>query len=323
MMNRSAELLFWVGRYIERAENHTRLIDVNYHMRHELKGTEDEQTYIWERLVAAIGDVHLFKSQYTSINENSVLQFLTFDQQHPNSIFSCTQQTRNNMRALRQLLPCELWDSINSFYLWLQDQKMGSMMVDSPHLFYQRIREWVSLFNGVADSIMVRELEWNFIQAGKFLERVENTVRILHAFYTNFIQDGFCFQDQNQYNRMMVLLKSVGGYEAFRKIHADNVTFAKVTEFLILNPAFPRSVHFALTSLESSLNSIKQQNYDFAILSDQGINFVAKIKDLLSGLDQGVPKNNGLDLLKEMLLSCNHLGYEITKTFFQEESVTA
>lgn len=323
MMNRSAELLFWIGRYMERAENHTRLIDVNYHMRHELKGIETEQAYIWEKLVAAIGDVHAFKAKHPDVNEASALHFLTFERLHPTSIFSCIYQSRNNMRALRQLLPSELWNTINAFYLWLMEQDISTLMKPSPHMFYQRVREWLSLFNGMADSLMVREPEWNFIQAGKYMERAENTVRILHTIYTNFMHDGFPFRDQNHYNRMIVLLKSVGGYEAFRRFHANDVSFAKAAEFMMLNPTFPRSVQFSLTSLESRLNAIKQQDYDFAVVSDQAILLTAKIKAILSGLDEGHPEQDGWELLHDMLRSCHQLGLGISKTFFQEEFVTA
>jgi uncharacterized alpha-E superfamily protein len=320
MMNRSAELLFWVGRYIERTENHTRLIDVNYHLRHELKGKENEQVYMWERLVAAIGNVTTFNNYYGTINEETVIKFLTLDQSNPNSIFSCVHQTRTNMRALRPLLPDELWDIINAFYLWLKEEDLDSVMTQSPYLFYQRIREWLSIFNGTVDSIMVRDEEWNFIQAGKHMERAENILRILNAIYLNFMEDGTLSRDQNHYNRMIVLLKSVGGYEGFRKYHANNVTFEKVIEFIMLNHTFPRSVSFALTSLESNLQAIKHQDYNFALLSDQAIDITVKIKEILAGVKGEL---YGLDLLYQMQGSCHQLGGIISKTFFQEESVGA
>ncbi|MGM0876064.1 MAG: alpha-E domain-containing protein [Bacillota bacterium] len=320
MMNRCAELLFWVGRYIERIENHTRLIDVNYHMRHELKRNENEEDYMWERLVAAIGNGNTINKKYETMNEKTVIQFLTFDKTNTNSIFSCVHQTRTNMRALRQLLPDEMWDITNAFYLWLKEQNIQSVMEQSPYLFYQRIREWLSIFNGTADSIMVRDQEWNFIQAGKHLERSENILRILYAIYLNFMEDGSLPRDKSDYNRMIVLLKSVGGYEGFRKFHANNVTFEKVVEYMMLHPSFPRSVNFSLTSLEYNLQNIKQQDYNFALLSDQAIDLTVKIKEILAGV-QG--ELYGLDLLYQMLGSCHQLGNTISKTFFQEEFVGA
>ncbi|MCM3653222.1 alpha-E domain-containing protein [Metabacillus litoralis] len=320
MMNRSAELLFWVGRYIERIENHTRLIDVNYHLRHELKRNETETDCMWERLVSAIGHVQTFNKKYETTNERTIIQFLTFDKTNANSICSCVYQTRTNMRALRQLLPDDLWDITNAFYLWIKEQNLQSVMKQSPYLFYQRIREWLATFNGTADSIMVRDQEWNFLQAGKYLERTENILRILSSIYLNFLEDGTLSQDKNNYNRMIVLLKSVGGYEGFRKFHANNVTFEKVFEFMMLHPAFPRSVHSALTSLETSLQSIKQQDYNFALLSDQALDLTVKIKEILAGLHGEL---HGLDLLYKMLESCHQLGGSISKTFFQEEFVEA
>ncbi|KKI91995.1 hypothetical protein WQ54_11935 [Bacillus sp. SA1-12] len=320
MMNRCAELLFWVGRYTERIENHTRLIDVNFHMRHELIKNENEQDYMWERLVSAIGNVDNFNKKYKEINEHSAIQFLTFDKTNANSIYSCVQQTRTNMRALRQLLPDELWDITNAFYLWLKDQNLKTALEQSPYFFYQRIREWISSFNGTAFSVMAREQEWDFLHAGKHLERAENILRILYTIYINFLEDGSLSQKKSDYNRMIVLLKSIGGYEGFRKVHANNVSFESVVEYMMLHPTFPRSVHYSLTSLETNLQNIRQQDYNFSLLSDQAIELAAKIKDILAG-SQG--ELYGLDLLYQMLGSCHQLGETITKTFFQEEFVGA
>jgi uncharacterized alpha-E superfamily protein len=320
MMNRCAELLFWVGRYVERVENHTRLIDVNYHMRHELKRNENEQDYLWERLISAIGNVETFHQKYETIDEQTVLQFLTFDKTNPNSIFSCVHQSRTNLRALRQLLPDELWDISNTFYLWLKEQNVLTAMEQSPYLFYQKIREWLATFNGTADSIMVRDQEWNFIQAGKYLERTENVLRTLQAIYLNFMEDGFLMKDNHNYNRMIVLLKSVGGYEGFRKFYANNVTFENVVEYMMVHPTFPRSVHYSLHSLESSLQTIKHKDYNFALLSDQALEVTEQIRQILAGVQR---EKNGLELLNQMLGSCQQLGHTISKTFFLEEFVGA
>lgn len=314
MMNRFAQLLFWAGRYMERAENHARLLDVHYHMRHEIRGNQYDQDYVWEKLVSAVGDASGFKANHAIANELTALHFLTFESSNSNSIYSLIQQTRSNIRTVRQLLPGELWEIVNSFYLWLKDQDVQKVMLQSPYMFYQRVREWVLLFNGAADSMMIREQEWNFIQAGKYLERTVNTARILHNISANLLNDSDYIQDQNNYHRMILLLKSVGGYEAFRKFHANDVTFAKVLAFLLLNPGFPRSIHFALTSLESYLKEIKQKDYDYTLLS---------VKSILAGLDDRHSGHGGSDLLHDLLRSCNQLGDSISKTFFQEEIVGA
>ncbi|WP_335961845.1 alpha-E domain-containing protein [Halalkalibacter kiskunsagensis] len=321
MMNRSAELLFWIGRYLERTENHTRLIDVNYHMRHELKGSANNyQVCKWERLITTIGSDYSSKKDDEPMNETTALRLLTFERTNVNSIYSCINQARGNMRALRQLLPDDLWDSMNSFYLWMKEQDIHNVMEQSPHLFYQRIREWLAAINGTTDSVLLRGQEWNFIQVGKFLERAENTIRILQTIYSNLIEDHDFPFDQKHYNRMLILLKSVGGYEAFRKFHADHVTFVEVFEFIMLNSQFPRSVNFALGSLEASLLVIKQDDYQLAALSDQAIDLTGGVKEVLSGLKA---KGDGLELLQEMMNSCYQLDRTISENFFQEEFVKA
>ncbi len=324
MMNRTAEALFWIGRYMERVENHTRLMDVKYHMRHELKGNDgDEREYMWERLVAAIGDISLFKQCYPTVKETSVLHFLMFDQSHNNSIFSCIRQVRQNLRSLRQLLPGELWEVANAFYLWMGEQNMEKVMLRSPHSFYQRVREWVALFNGVADSTMVREREWHFIQSGKNLERAENTLRVLQSVYTTLNREGSVLTSSDIYNRMIILLKSVSGYEAFRKFYADEVVCAKVTKFMMLNTVFPRSVMFAVTSLGTSLTAIQSQDYQFESLLNESKAITEELRETLTRCNNGLSQRDILEEIDSMLLLCDRLGYAISKTFFQEEFVEA
>lgn len=318
-MNRTAENLFWVGRYLERAENNTRFIDVNYHLRHEFKNNGNE--YMWERLISLFGDIHAFKEHFEHANETTTLQYLTFDKTNGNSLFSCIQYCRNNIRALRQLLPCDIWDIINEFYLWFNEQDIHKLMMQSPHMFYRRTRDWYSLLNGTASSTMVRNQEWYFIEAGKYLERAENSIRILHNIYSNFAKDTLSLSKQNKYNRLIGLLKAVGGYEAFRKIYADNVTFAKVIEFLILDPAFPRSVRYSLSSLEICLSKIHQEDFSFDILAEKAIDLVEKLKSAFTGYHGENYDSIGLDLIFNMQESINHLSLEIKKTFFQGEFV--
>lgn len=316
MMNRTAESLFWIGRYLERAENHARLIDVHYHSRQVL--TDHSENCVWERLIKAIGDIQLFRECFKEANETTALQFLTFEPKNPNSLLSCVYQTRNNVRALRQLLPSELWESINGFYLWLKDQDIGRMMMSSPFLFYQKTREWLSQIRGTADSTMVRDLVWNFIQAGKFFERTDNLLRNLHS-YLDVTKD---LQKAN-YISLMVLLKSNNAYEAYRRLNADNVSLTNVIEFLISDPSFPHAVKYALSSLEDQLLNINQQDDHFELLAKRAINDVAEIQVLLANFQSKKDRVIGLPMIQGMLALINRIGLEISNTFFQEEFVEA
>ncbi|MWC31196.1 alpha-E domain-containing protein [Paenibacillus sp. MMS18-CY102] len=320
MINRLAEMLFWIGRYVERAENHARLIDVNYHARQEQLGSPHEREYVWERLVSAVGDIERYKSSHTSVNELKVLHFMTFERSNPNSIFSCIQQARNNVRALRQLLPSELWEIINGAYLWLKEQTVSQVMLQSPYLFYQRLREWTSLFNGAADSAMVRGQEWNFIQLGKHLERAENTARVVRAFYTNSLRDASVPKEQHEHNRSAMLLKALGAHEAYRKQYATDMASNTAITFIMGNNEFPRSITFAAASLDHYLKA--------SVVMDPSFDGLAKQANVLVAISERIGKgpepdvyDNAREGLNRLVAVCHQLGNAISSLFYEAELV--
>lgn len=314
MIKRTAECLFWIGRYLERTENNMRLINVNFHSRHVL--TENDT---WERMINMIGDLKPFQERYSEVDESTAIQYLTFETMNPNSLISCVYYIRNNVRALRQILPSELWDSINSFYLWFQEQDISKMMSLTPYLFFQRMREWLSAINGTADSTMVRDLAWDFIQAGKFYERAENQIRNLQTCLNGKKESGQSDNHAN-YFHFIRLLKCAGGYEAFRKQYADRVTLEKVIEFLIIDSSFPHSVNYALSSLEIYLHKIKRQDDQFESHAGEALAVAAIIKEALTGI---CDYSTAVNLLASLLEAVDKLGREILDTFFQEELVEA
>jgi uncharacterized alpha-E superfamily protein len=185
MLNRNAEALFWVGRYMERAENHARLIDVHYYQHHD---GDDEGGAVhtppsdkWHRIVDALGSRNAFEQKFDGYHEENALFYITLDREHENSLFSCVQHARGNLRALREKLPSELWDVVNAFYLCLREEKPEELLRDSPHRFLLEVKEWTALFLGTAQSVMPRENEWYFMACGRYLERAENTLRILQS----------------------------------------------------------------------------------------------------------------------------------------------
>lgn len=321
MINRTAETLFWIGRYLERAENYTRQIDINYHMRHVLTDHHDECK--WERLIGTSSDINLFRKLNDETNEASVLQFLTFELKNQNSLLSCIAQVRNNIRSLRQLLPCELWESINGFYLWFKEQDIAKIKKQSPYIFYQRTKEWLALFNGTADSTMLRDDVWNFIQLGKFFERAEHSTGLLHSFYSIMTKDNSSESNPTNYHQLIILLKSVGAYEAFRKLFADNVTFTKATEFLISHQGFPRSVKYSLMSIDNCLAGIKHLDYQYELISKKILDLIAAINIMFTDINRLEESTEAIELINIMLKTLSKLGFEISRTFFQEEFVGA
>ncbi|MNM25649.1 hypothetical protein D3C81_361010 [compost metagenome] len=315
MLNRCAEALFWIGRYMERAENHARLIDVHYHIQQE----DDfrEEGHKWSRLIDAIGAREEYLRQYDSFNEQDVLSFITLELGNTNSLFSCVHQARNNLRTLRQQLPSELWDIVNSFNLWLGDCTIADIM-QSPHQFYQQIKERASMFLGAEESVMLRGNEWRFIESGRYLERAENTVRILQSVILS------C-RDKEQasiYTQLQAVLKSVSGYQAFRKYYADAVSPECILEFLIGSAAFPRSVRFSAQQLEEHLSRIEMEFADRGEGYERVLRQAGKIRSELDYMEKEDMEGDGVDdVLNELKNACLKLGRTMSSAFFQQEGI--
>lgn len=318
MINRNAEALFWVGRYIERAENHARLIDIHYHIQHD--GDFECEENKWARLIDALGARKDYLQQFGAFNEKDVLSFITLDRSFQNSLFSCVSQARNNLRTLREKLPSELWDMLNAFYLWLGEKKESDIHKESPHLFYKQIKERTAMFHGVEQSVILRGNEWHFIESGRYLERAENTVRILQS-VTHMISE----EKELPYPYLLAVLKSVSGYQAFRRFYSDAMSVESILKFLIGNEAFPRSVHFTFTQLEEHLVGLELQFLKDDLTFEKAIRQQAsKVKADLGCLNrEDLLLTRVSLLLSDLLSACQNLGFMMFKTYFSYEEATA
>lgn len=317
MLNRNAEALFWVGRYLERAENHARLIDVHYHLR--LDGETTDSEHSWARIIDALGARNEYLQQYETFSEQSVLSFITLDRQYENSLFSCVTQARSNLRTLREKLPSELWDVLNRLYLWLSEKKKEDIIDESPHPIYRQVKERAALFLGMQQSVMLRENEWHFIESGRNLERAENTIRILQSVLLITAE-----KETVPYPYWLGVLKSVSGYQAFRRYYADDVSVEPIMEFLVSNHLFPRSVHFAISCLEDHLVKIEPGEASLQALKEKAIRAVVKMRAELACLEREDLSQIQLGSLLESLAgSCRKLGYAVETAFFRFEEATA
>jgi uncharacterized alpha-E superfamily protein len=319
MLNRNAEALFWVGRYVERAENHARLIDVHYHIQQE--ADFQHQEHKWARLIDALGARSCYELQFESFTEKDVLSFITLDRGYANSLFSCVSQARNNLRTLREKLPSELWDILNAFYLWLGEKQVDDIIKESPNAFYRQIKERMAVFQGVEHSVMLRQNEWHFIESGRFLERAENTVRILQSVAGSLKE---ARDIPTPYTNMLAMLKSVSGYQAFRRFYGDGVQVESIMEFMVRNESFPRSIQFSFTELEGHLKGITLQTKDYHIPHEKAIRQAGKVKAELACLEQEEFRPDQVEaLLEHLTASCQRLGKTMATVFFQLEGATA
>lgn len=263
MLSRVADAIYWLNRYIERAENVARFVDVNITLTLDLPVASQAQSQgsplvlelQWEPLVLVTGDLDLFHQRYGTATSQQVIQFLTFDRDYPNSILSCLCAARENARSIREILSTEVWQEVNSFYHLVQEAAGRPQDLDLNHFFLQ-VKRASHTFAGVMDATMTRGEAWHFGQMGRFLERADKTSRILDVKYFILLPSVQFVGTALDEVQWMALLKSASAYEMYRKQGGHRITPQGVAKFLVLSREFPRSIHFCLTQVEESLRRI-------------------------------------------------------------------
>ncbi len=252
MLSRVADSIYWLNRYIERAENIARFADVNFNL---ILDSPSGITQQWFPLVQTTGDTPYFKEKYGQPTADNVIHFLTFDRAYSNSIISCLQAARENARSVREIISSEMWEEINSFYMMVRDAANQGHLSNLPD-FFAEVKMKGHLFAGVMDATMTHNEGWHFGYMGRLLERADKTSRILDVKYFILlpsVNDVGTPLDEIQW---MSLLKSASAYEMYRKRKQHRITPMGVAEFLILDREFPRSIHFCLLQAERSLHEI-------------------------------------------------------------------
>lgn len=252
MLSRVAESIYWMARYVERAENVARIMDANYHMILDLPPGVGEQ---WEPLVVTSGDEELFKELYQDFTRENVVQFLTFDSRNPNSILSCLHNARENARSVREWISSEMWQQVNTYYLMVKDASRHAEVLELPHEFFVEIMMASHLFAGLSENTMTHGEGWEFARLGRMLERADKTTRIIDVKY--FILLPSVDYVGMPYDHILwgALLRSASAFEMYRKRFGQIVP-DQILEFLILDSEFPRAIHHCLIMAEIALRNI-------------------------------------------------------------------
>ena len=252
MLSRVAESIYWMGRYVERAENVARFIDVNLNLMLDAPSGMGQQ---WQPLVNITGDHETFVKRYGEATQKSVIQFLTFDRENPNSIISCLRAARENARSVREIISSEMWLQLNQFYLMVNSAALTTNGHETPHDFFTEVKLASHLFAGVTDSTMTHGEAWHFCQLGRKLERADKTSRILDVKYFILLRSaadvGTPFDDV----QWAAVLRSVSAFEMYRKRHG-RISPKSIVDFLLLDQEFPRAIRFCLNAARDSLHAI-------------------------------------------------------------------
>ena len=253
MLSRVANSIYWMHRYVERAENVARFVNVDHHLSLDLNSSSTEQ---WQPLVETTGDRQDFVERYGLATRETVVAFLTFDLDNPNSILSCLLAARENARSVQEVISSEMWEQINKFYLMVrQASTRPQILIDSPHDFFTEVKTASQQFVGVTDVTMSHGEGWHFGRMGRLLERADKTSRILDVKYFILLpglEDVAMPIDEIQWG---AVLKSASGLEMYRK-RFGRIDPAQVADFLILDREFPRAVHYCVIFAEASLIAI-------------------------------------------------------------------
>lgn len=255
MLSRVADSLYWMSRYIERAENDARILDVNLQLLLDL-GDEADAMQHWAPVIASLEETDLFDSLYAGADERSVTEFLTLQRENPNSIISCLTLARENARTTREQISSEMWEQINRLYLFVQSAEAKQLLESSPHEFFVRVIFGSHLFQGITDATMTHGEGWDFIRLGAFLERADSTSRILDVKYHILLPSGENVGGNVDTIQWMGVLKSCSALEAYCKLYVSQVAPWKVAEFLITHRDFPRSIRYCIDSLDAALHRI-------------------------------------------------------------------
>jgi uncharacterized alpha-E superfamily protein len=314
MLSRVADSIYWLNRYIERAENVARFVDVNLNLMLDLPAEMNQQ---WQPLISVTGDVELFKNSYGEATSDNVIQFLTFDRNYPNSIISCLQKARENARSIREIISSEMWEEVNSFYLMMQETSPEKFLTALPK-FFNHVKMASHRFAGVMDATMTHNEGWHFGQMGRLLERADKTTRILDVKYFLLLPSADWVGTPLDRIQWMSLLRSASAYEMYRKCQ-HSITPSGVAEFLILDRQFPRSIHFCLWQAEKCLHEIT--NTPTGTWCNSAEKSLGKLCSQLGYLTIDEIVQSGLhEFLDKMQSSINQVGNEIYTTFFALDS---
>jgi uncharacterized alpha-E superfamily protein len=307
MLSRTADHLYWMARYTERAENTARMLDVRiqYALMPQTPLAAEQG---WRTLLGISELEQAFDAKYDALTQKDVIDFMVRDPDNPSSIASCLTGARENARAVRGTLTTEVWETENTTWIELQHHLKGDLLEQNPGQFFEWVKHRSHLSRGVTLGTMLQDEALNFIRLGTFLERADNTARILDVKFlaADTIEAGA----QPEFYYLAALLRSVSAFEVYRKVYRDAITPERVAELLILQAKMPRSLVACMAAVVANLNDLSndlsRDTERFAGKLHAELRF-ARIEDIL---EQGLH-----GYLTNFLACIDELGNRISSDF--------
>jgi len=311
MLSRVAESLYWMARYMERAEDLSRLLAVDFNSLLDVQPTDARLG--WESLVRVNGDIPLFNEIHKEVNAQSVIQFLLWEPLNTNSVAGYIMHARENARGVREQITSEMWESINRIYFMTRNPERSDIQTN-PTEFFRLIRDRAQAFQGITSATMIHGEPYRFIQLGLFLERADKTARILDAKYLYLKR--FPKNSPEIALQLIALLRSCAAFEPYRRASAVQLDTENVVEYLLLDREFPRAVFFCLNVCLRTLGYIGDDSM-IPAKPDTPRRTLGRLVADLEYLDMHeVLGENMSPFLGRFLERLNSIGDDIARTYF-------
>lgn len=257
MLSRTADHLYWFSRYMERAENLARMLDVNYRMSLLPQSPADVERQ-WRAALDTMGLLELYESTGGKLRPEEVIPFMVLERSNPSSIFCCLRAARENAHAVRGTLTSELWETTNATWIAMRSFSAAGLEGDGASEFFEWVKFRSHLSRGVTVGTMQRDESVCFIRLGTFLERADSTARILDV---KFHELGALAKadEAAEYYQWSAMLRSVSAFEIYRRVYRDVITPARVADLLILRRDMPRSLACCTDEVYSLLQQVSNQ----------------------------------------------------------------
>lgn len=312
MLCRVADSVFWMSRYLERAENAARFIEVTLSISLGYLGQDET---LWSSLLHAGGDDENFQKTGAPPTRRNVMHFLLFNRENPNSVVTCLYHARENARTIRENLTTPMWEAVNRFYLRVRKAAADSeQILSQPLPFLEQIKRSAHQVAGVTSASWSRNEAWHFASMGHMIERADKTSRILDVKYF-LLQPDSGQSDGIDVIQWGALLESTSALQMYRRAYG-RIDPSNVVDFLILNPRFPRSLRFCVRQADESLR---------AISGSPPHGFTNRAEQLLGQLNSELSFTTVSDILEGELhtfidrfqLNLNAVGEAVSERFFQ------
>lgn len=316
MLSRVADSLYWLARYMERADNVSRFIGVNLHLTLDLSSDGNQQ---WSPLIAVTGDFSFFINKYQNVNQTNAIEFLVCDEHNPNSIRSCIAKARENARAVRDILSTEIWEQINHLYLMTISPAAQTEVTHNVFQYCKRLSLDLQLLNGLIDNTMSRNEAWHFLRLGRCLERAEKTARLLDVKYYILLPTIEHVGSPIDHIQWAAVLTSTSAVDMYRQTYR-RFSPTLVTKFLLLNREFPRAVIYCLIDAENSLHKISST--PLGQFSNSAERQIGRVRSHLEYIDINDIIKNGLhEFINGLIHDFNGITEAVQSTFFSINTV--